>query len=91
MVRHFSKRGDFVTCPLVLTVKAVCQGVLRIAVCQGVQNSVNRHLWWWWGVKRQLTMLTDSVIKHSTNRKQLPILHFVYQENQHTIRRYTLN
>ena len=39
MVRHFSKSGEFVTCPLVITVKAVCQRVLRIGVCQGVQTS----------------------------------------------------
>ena len=38
MVRHFLKNGDFITCPLISTAKAVCQGVMRIALCQGVQT-----------------------------------------------------
>ena len=29
----FFKSVDFITCPLVFTVKAVYQGVLRIVVC----------------------------------------------------------
>ena len=33
MVRYFSKSGDCITCPLGFTVKAVCQGVLRIDCC----------------------------------------------------------
>ena len=37
MVRRFFERGDFITCPLFFTVKTACQGVRRIAVCQGVQ------------------------------------------------------
>ena len=35
----FQKTGDFTTCARFFTVKAVCQGVLRIAVCQGVQTA----------------------------------------------------
>ena len=39
MVRHFSKSGDFMTYPLGFTVEAVCQGVLRIVVYQGVETA----------------------------------------------------
>ena len=35
----FFKSVDFITCPLVFTVKAVYQGVLRIVVCQEVQTT----------------------------------------------------
>ena len=32
----FPKAGDFIMCPLFFLVKAVCQGVWWIVVCQGV-------------------------------------------------------
>ena len=35
----FQKVGIFVTCPLFSTVKDVCEGGLRIVVCQGVQTA----------------------------------------------------
>ena len=35
----FQKAAIFVTCPLFSTVKDVCQGGLRIVVCQGVQTA----------------------------------------------------
>ena len=35
----FKKPGIFVTCLLFSTVKDVCQGGLRIVVCQGVQTA----------------------------------------------------
>ena len=36
--RHFFLKRGFIMRPLFFTVRAVCQGVMRIAVCQGVQT-----------------------------------------------------